>query len=1450
MVIATGSQTYSQTFDGLVFDLYTYRPTGTINGLFMIFHGSSRDASGYRDSAIDLANAKGYVVVCPLFDATRFPSDEYQRANIVDDNGAVNPKSEWTTRFAHLMTDWAKAEIGGSPLVYLYGYSAGGQFLSRVASYDPLSGVERWVVGAPSTYVIPDVLENAPYGFALMGNTHDKNDFNRAYLSLPLSIMVGALDNDPNDPDLGDPTNSLGQGAHRLERAQNTYELGRVTAAAENYPFGWRLVIAAGVGHSNGAILDAPEIDTSLAPWVLPDSYHMNRVISQWRESTDDDELWVTEYGHHTYDPGTDSPANFTPNPDVAANYFLRGITEFHNRNAHKVFLYTFKDDYDTSGDEYGLIRQDNSTYTGTKRPAYHAVQRFLNLFRDTTPVTPTDRVVVLTGNLSNIKVAWHQRSNGKYLLTLFNDEQTWDRVAMSEVAFPDRTIRLGFASRQALSVTRWLPTFSASSSLLASNVDYLDVGVPDEVMVLEIEFSGAQTFSLDRVTLDLTVSDIAAGEPLVFPMDRVDLNTAVNEVSIIMTAPNEDPANVDWIRVPFSSQERFEDPVLSGIAAFPKQWWHGGDRSHIDPWKVMMGMDVNQPARLEKKFTHAPSGNEYLYWMPVKGIGLNSRLTATVRASGTSANTWVLLMANSSAGAAGAGLYRTTNYGDTWTRVQAMNAVRGGVSGWDGQYRQNRRMVTWWPNNPNKWICVNSHYECWLSTNDGVDWVNQGNLPTTMGNVFWVVCHPGTTAQQMNTAYAATSTGLFRTQDSGQTWNEFGTGLPADNKFICGLDINPANANEITVAVLDNGLWRATNGSAFSQLYAHQCTAGFAISPANRQNIWLFGTSTDRNGTVKSGTNFMRYSTNGGTSFTELKVNLSNDANTEAQADCKGQWMGWIMDDYQLRMRDDGNTRNAMRTIVLPHPTVGGDAIAHAGTVFWWTQDVKTFYNQSFGMDSLGWGDASEGNLEWSGTNGNNVKAGIFDDGMYRSSTHMDWWVIDNSGNVGSKPGLTQYANYCCSTNPSNANRWLATVGYYGNSSVAKKIDGAWSWALPDDTLHHNTWCKWATSSVVYTSKYRSTNGASSFAEYPSNGRPFSTNSGNGGVIGCSPANTSVIFAANDAFTEVYRNTNQGAGGSWEGPITLPAHIHDDRDHMSKAFTPHESDATQFYVYSTNLGLRSYKFPGGAVTEYGGEGLLNAPQVVRVDPLNPNIKYVFGRSNGAQTNVIRTVNNGLSWQDISRNLPRTGSLRGMEIDPTNGDVYLGGTCGTYMLPSPADTGASRYWNVRAKSVPIAPVSGGSVIHFLEAPTLNLTVSDLTTNLVVPASGTGITLIPSEADYFINGDLFVDLDTVALTLSVGEMETAVVGATTIELDVVTLNLSPQDLFNGDVFPLDGVSSLITVSDVEFEVGAPADPFLESVSLILSVSDVTMTFDNPWIDRTISVDIVWKRRTSS
>ena len=81
------------------------------------------------------------------------------------------------------------------------------------------------------------------------------------------------------------------------------------------------------------------------------------------------------------------------------------------------------------------------------------------------------------------------QKVDGTYLLAIWGDWETWNRMTASEQAFPARPIKVAIGQPASL-VRMHLPTTTAHITTVATNVQEFTVSVPDEVAVYEITLS------------------------------------------------------------------------------------------------------------------------------------------------------------------------------------------------------------------------------------------------------------------------------------------------------------------------------------------------------------------------------------------------------------------------------------------------------------------------------------------------------------------------------------------------------------------------------------------------------------------------------------------------------------------------------------------------------------------------------------------------------------------------------------------------------------------------------------------------------------------------------------------------------------------------------------------------------------------------------------------------
>jgi len=180
--------------------------------------------------------------------------------------------------------------IGDGSGIYLWGFSAGGQFVGRFTAAHP-ERVAAAVVGGPSSQILPTEFVTYPHGIGA-------NTFNppppgvsldqTSFLSSRIMYWVGQDDSDPNHSQLErNPSIDSSQGISRRERSIYQFEQMHLTAQQlgidpKDYEF--ELLISEGDGHGWNSF-DIPEIHEFLfrdrTPATLPIQVHPRIVLTE-----------------------------------------------------------------------------------------------------------------------------------------------------------------------------------------------------------------------------------------------------------------------------------------------------------------------------------------------------------------------------------------------------------------------------------------------------------------------------------------------------------------------------------------------------------------------------------------------------------------------------------------------------------------------------------------------------------------------------------------------------------------------------------------------------------------------------------------------------------------------------------------------------------------------------------------------------------------------------------------------------------------------------------------------------------------------------------------------------------------------------------------------------------------------------------------------------------------
>jgi pimeloyl-ACP methyl ester carboxylesterase len=262
-VIPAGSSRVEVEAGGYRLSVYTYKPPAYTDGpMVVVFHGLARNAADYRDHARGLGDRFGALVVAPEFDEERFDFRRYTRGGLVKE-GAVAPRREWTWSLIPEIVGQLRRREGRSEMpCYFLGHSAGGQLVGRLGGFIE-TGARRLVAANPGSDLFPTRELPFPYGFGGLPREIGSDDAIRRYLAQPLTIYLGTADT-RRDDNLDTSPEADAQGRNRLERGRNAFLAARKLARERDWPFGWRLVEAPGVGHDGQAMFDNPSCADAL----------------------------------------------------------------------------------------------------------------------------------------------------------------------------------------------------------------------------------------------------------------------------------------------------------------------------------------------------------------------------------------------------------------------------------------------------------------------------------------------------------------------------------------------------------------------------------------------------------------------------------------------------------------------------------------------------------------------------------------------------------------------------------------------------------------------------------------------------------------------------------------------------------------------------------------------------------------------------------------------------------------------------------------------------------------------------------------------------------------------------------------------------------------------------------------------------------------------------------
>jgi hypothetical protein len=233
--------------------VWYYSPTDRPDTLpiVIMLHGAERNASGYMDSWIPVANLHQYVIVAPEFSKEDYAGGaRYNQGNVFSEKqDKFLPKEKWTFSVIEPLFDFVQRQTdNGYPGYYLSGHSAGAQFVHRFLYFVPNNRALRVMMANAGWYTLPELKTGFPFGL-------DRSPVSAADLKSVFSkevfLVLGESDTDTTSANFQKGPAYNNQGLNRYERGQNYYRVCTQTAAVLKVPFRWKLISLPGVAHSN-----------------------------------------------------------------------------------------------------------------------------------------------------------------------------------------------------------------------------------------------------------------------------------------------------------------------------------------------------------------------------------------------------------------------------------------------------------------------------------------------------------------------------------------------------------------------------------------------------------------------------------------------------------------------------------------------------------------------------------------------------------------------------------------------------------------------------------------------------------------------------------------------------------------------------------------------------------------------------------------------------------------------------------------------------------------------------------------------------------------------------------------------------------------------------------------------------------------------------------------------
>ena len=232
--------------------VYTYRPRkcDTTCPILFVMHGEKRNAYDYLGHWELAADRHGFMLAAPEFTREHWPKAAGYN---LGDIAAQKDREKWAFAAIEHLFDEVR---DGQKDYRIFGHSAGGQFVQRMAFFRPDNRASVMVAANPGWYTMPEWRKDKganPFPYSLVDSPAGESELRQA-LARRVLLLVGEKDSEPDAENLNQGAGAKKQGEGRLARGENFFKAATAAAQELGVKLGWEFTEVPDTAHDAAAM--------------------------------------------------------------------------------------------------------------------------------------------------------------------------------------------------------------------------------------------------------------------------------------------------------------------------------------------------------------------------------------------------------------------------------------------------------------------------------------------------------------------------------------------------------------------------------------------------------------------------------------------------------------------------------------------------------------------------------------------------------------------------------------------------------------------------------------------------------------------------------------------------------------------------------------------------------------------------------------------------------------------------------------------------------------------------------------------------------------------------------------------------------------------------------------------------------------------------------------------